>query len=224
MELIAIGDSITEGFIDNGSHFHPFTTRLEHLLNFSHRDIFMPNIKTPEISFDVKISNFAQSGSKTLDIKKNLEIILQTTTKKFKFGTVLTGLNDLSDIHELPELEQIVLEDIKSICQTLKKHGCKFVFLMTMPVCYLDSKLIWYKELKSKMNNKIRQICNQDNRIILIDVAKKLSFFINNKIWDDLLHFNEKGYDLIADLIYEKIFFFALQQQTVTKKKIIKIF
>lgn len=198
-EWIAIGDSITEGYIDDGRNWHPFTTRLEFLLN--------------ENKFACKISNHGKSGEKTYEIKERLNAILALKKPhKFKYATLLTGLNDIGDIQNCPELFDLVLNDIQSMCNKLLKNGCRFVFLLTLPINPLDAQYKWYHILKIKFNDKIRLQCLSNPRIILIDIAKELSyetmtpterkeFFCEP---NDYLHFSAKGYDKLADFIFGK--------------------
>jgi hypothetical protein len=85
----------------------------------------------------------------------------------------------------------------------LSKYKCKFVFVMTLPICPLDGKLEWYSLIKSKVNEEISKLASK--KIIIIDVAKEIPFFDmtdeeKQSLWCDELHFIEIGYNMLADI------------------------
>ncbi len=60
MSMIIVGDSISEGYLDGGTRFHPYEMRLHQLLSKN----------KPED--DIKITNISKSGATTKEIYDRL--------------------------------------------------------------------------------------------------------------------------------------------------------
>jgi len=74
---------------------------------------------------------------------------------------------------------------------------------MTLPDGRL--KIDWYLKRKGAVNNSIREYAATDpSRIAVVDLFSAIPFTEpgNGSVWDDNLHFNEAGYDRMADLIF----------------------
>ena len=217
--MIAIGDSITEGYLDGDCwqprDWHPFTNRLELLVNGSHRDITIQE-SGPFTEFvtgtvcrtnAIEIKNHGRSGERTREIKDRLKFVLSREKKHhFKYATLLSGLNDIGEIHDLQELGQLVVDDIKQMCSMLRKHGCKFIFLMTLPICPLDLELEWYRNIKKWLNARIRKECGKMDGVVLVDLARNSTMIATKEnqkqlFWDHL-HYTPQGYDLLADILF----------------------
>jgi lysophospholipase L1-like esterase len=130
--LLALGDSMTQGSVHAGycSYYnYPFTTRLELLLN-GHLSIDKPKDFTRSLTAEkgsltettLTIDNAGKAGEQTADMLLRLRHILATKSKTFEYATVLTGLNDLKQIHDLPELCQLAMDDIKRVCAMCYVH------------------------------------------------------------------------------------------------------
>lgn len=245
MKVLAVGDSITEGYVNGGRFFHPFTTRLELLLNqnvtrsgsttsgsasalpvTSHsvsssltslklnEHVSEPLVTNAMVETKTKedvtpvfeVLNYGVSGEQTDSMSKRLKgILIEHKPGSLRYATVMSGLNDVGGMKGYPPLEQEVLDNLQGMCDLLLGHGCKSVFLMTLPICPADKGVVWYHKLKLGFNQKLRDLCKKG--IILVDVAKELSFLEmsapeQKRLWCDNLHFTAAGYDTLADVIF----------------------
>jgi lysophospholipase L1-like esterase len=86
--MLAIGDSLTEGYLDEVMSSHPYTLRLQELFSTEIKNTSLP------------ITNIGKSGLTTNEIKSHLKYSLQCKPRKmYKMATVLTGFNYLGNIN-----------------------------------------------------------------------------------------------------------------------------
>jgi lysophospholipase L1-like esterase len=79
---------------------------------------------------------------------------------------------------------------------------------MTLPLCRLDVQVPWYQKTKQHFNKQLRKQCVQWKGIVLIDLAQNHNFLAKKNphlLFSDDLHFSEKGYDLLANILYKSI-------------------
>jgi lysophospholipase L1-like esterase len=208
MPILAVGDSITAGYYDGGTKFHPYTIKLSQLLN------------------KIKITNLSQSGISTKDLRDKVVMFCKHKPKKiFESAIVLAGLNDLGTYMQQKIPFSKLIDEIEGICKLLLKRKVKIVYLMTLPICPLDAKLGWYNLIKNQVNLKIRTLATE--RIKIIDIGNQLSYGNmgpNEKLslWCDDIHFSKLGYDRLAEVIFENMNMITTPSNVVETTQVLK--
>ena len=204
--ILAFGDSLTEGYLENGARFHPYTTELEKLLN-SH-------------SFNgerFQVINEGMSGECAfVEMNTRLPVVLDSFILRFDLALVLGGTNDLRKLDCAKTIN--VAYEVISLHKTLHKRGITTV-VITIPE-YDDTNLSEqrqdydpkeYKKIRDIVNNKLRNFAKKNpSKTLLCDLAKlypmhSLNSTQHKQLWEDTVHPSEYGYNKIALIIFKVI-------------------
>jgi lysophospholipase L1-like esterase len=198
--ILAVGDSITEGYLDNGANFRPYTAFLQKILNQNNKKLKKPKIE---------ITNIGKSGATSREIRDLVIMYTRHKPKKFfDFAIVLAGLNDIDTyVHQKIPLYGLVNEII-GICTVLLKQKVKIVYLLTLPVVPLDEQYSWYQLFKHILNQELRK--SKSEKIVIIDIAEQISYINMSQqdkitMWSDSIHYSEAGYKLLAQTIFNNM-------------------
>ena len=213
--ILAFGDSLTEGWIDDGANFRPYTARLQKLLDE------LATSNSPGNSAASRLRSFAVdnkglSGEFVLDqmITRLPEVL--KAVKLYDLVIILGGTNDLSEA-SLGDEEKI-FEGLTQLHDLAKQHGAQSV-IVTLPetdVQYKDMGQNGTSYVKQSGEN-VRMLLNEKLRFYstrtktcLCDLAARLPQACLtpeelDKYWDDGLHFTEAGYERMAEIIFEAI-------------------
>ena len=194
--ILCVGDSITEGYYNRGSAFHPYTKKLSELLNAEKNHI------------TYIVYNEGKSGECIEpDMIKRMPLLLEKY-KKLNLVIILGGTNDLTKQNST---EQNLFENIKKLHEIVHKAGIRTV-AVTIPDSNApmlpgrnEKETVW-----ENVNDKIREFAIGKDNIILCDLAEELPYRTMSDdekklFWDDDLHFNPMGYDKMAEIIYDVI-------------------
>lgn len=204
-KIMAFGDSLTEGWIDDGANFRPYTIRLQEFLDEAFQD---------QRSFEVHNKGF--SGEFVVDQMTTRLPQLLKENKRYDLVIILGGTNDLSEASFGDERK--IFDGLKLLHDLTKEYGAKSV-AVTLP-----ETDFYYKDLASNgtsyvketgekvrilLNEKLREYATQTNTC-LCDLAKELpqtSLTAEelDKFWDDGLHFTAAGYERMAQILFETI-------------------
>lgn len=193
--ILLIGDSLTQGYIDQTTPFHSYSIRLSKLI---------PNYQ---------IYTYGITGQGIQDIyNREVACLTEPEQRKFSIVVLLGGSNDLG--FEFPETI-IACLDKAFLCAANYLGDPKRLAVMTLP--QLDCETVM-KDIENKrrtVNTWIRTVCEQrsytlidfENSIIGIsDDIRRANYTQENAIWlKDGLHMSSRGYDCLADLVYSKI-------------------
>ena len=195
--ILCFGDSLTEGWHKNGFQFHPYTIRLS--------ELFKANGKE-----NVELVNRGLSGETVHpEMITRLPAILNKESP-FNFAIILGGTNDLAFLSNAKKVR--LFENIKTLHEMAHEKGIKTCAL-TIPNTSFDMLPTFaeYVNYREEVNTKIREFVSQKSDMVcLCDLSSKLPMFgvsdeDLSKYWDDNLHFAPKGYDKMAELIFEAI-------------------
>ena len=197
--ILCFGDSLTEGWYNNGFKFHPYTLRLQELF----KDL-------GNCWKSVEILNKGISGEVVYpEMVARLPKILKNEGP-FDFAIILGGTNDLADLSNAKKAD--LSKNIEHLHELAHKEGIK-TCAVTIPETAFDilpfaAEYVKYRE---EVNNSIRDfVTNHQEMVHLCDIASKLPMYgvsesERAKYWDDELHFTPQGYDRMAELIFEDI-------------------
>eukprot|EP01111_Echinosteliopsis_oligospora_P012846 TRINITY_DN4459_c0_g1_i1.p1 TRINITY_DN4459_c0_g1~~TRINITY_DN4459_c0_g1_i1.p1 ORF type:complete len:207 (-),score=34.08 TRINITY_DN4459_c0_g1_i1:132-752(-) len=190
-KILCFGDSLTAGYYMKGHMFHPYTIKLQSLLNKDG---------------NYQLENQGRSGEGTTKMAERLKLHLSNNPSKYKYAIILGGTNDIG--FKMPDMVNNNLKLMHDLC---RDHGI-ISLAVTVPQHGQESAYSWITTIRSQINHFIGKYCKQNN-ISVIDFSTRIPYTspndgdgeIGTKIWDDNLHLTPAGYDLLADLIYESL-------------------
>jgi len=202
VNILAFGDSLTRGYYNKGKNHHPYTMKLQYLLN----------------KMDAKrcfiVENEGRDGDVAFgEMPKRMEEVYKEYKKHFDWVIILGGTNDIynkkhAGHHSAVELTQNIL----SVHNIAHHYGSKTVAI-TIPEVLCDSSDVCQdmKQMREKLNEGIRSYANDHKTTVLLcDLADSL---VRNKIDHKLLgqffegglHLRPRGYELMARLIFDSL-------------------
>lgn len=201
-KILAFGDSLTEGFFNNGFQFHPYSDELEKVINKQ----FIETRKDKHV-----IMNQSGCSGEFTDsmIFRMEEILSETKNDPYHLVCILGGTNDLSRDYET---SSEIFSRLESLYQQVLNQNSKTILVaITIPQSgWLEDS---YVAKRIEINDLIRHFCLMNNeRVICVDFEQNIPYFEDsnqkmrdNKLWDDTLHMTPKGYDLLASIIFDSI-------------------
>lgn len=202
-QILAFGDSLTEGMFDHGQRFAPYTTVLESLLN--------QNSKHARYH----VINDGVSGECIYtEMATRLPLSLKQYHRNLKLVIILGGTNDLRKLDCKNNLN--LAYEIIRLHEISHQQGYKTV-VVTIPEANetKNSGMYYrfniYEKIRKQTNSKLRYYASQHpNTTILCDLATKFPMHRLNRrdkkrYWADNLHPTPMGYRVIAHLLYQAL-------------------
>lgn len=186
-KILAIGDSLTEGYINGGRSFHPYTDRLRELLGTQY-----------------KIVNRGVSGENTAEIKTRLtRTDLSKTIRFYRMVCILGGTNDLGD-----ESAQHISDNLIQMHEYVLKQRTDSISCVAIGIPEMAAEE-QYPEIRIKreqINERLKQWCRINTRVHYFDLPALIPMQTATKEqraldWDDDLHFSAAGYDKMAEAL-----------------------
>ena len=189
LHFLALGDSLTEGFLDHGAHFHPYSINLKRLFE---KDSFR----------NITITTAGVSGETTSQIKSRLTQMF-TSHIHYDFVCILSGTNDLSRHGSNPEA---IFGNIKSMYGMIWNDNSNHdthLLCVTIP----ETSYKFMNSVSKVVNTHIRELCSRDSsKTTLVDLERYIPHnnetVHNMNLWSDNIHFSQRGYDKFAEIIY----------------------
>ena len=199
--ILCFGDSLTAGYYNKGKNYYPYAKKLEKLLekkNIQVDYIGMNGWSTDEMLIYANYNICKDAMGITWN-----GFNYQLQQKRYDYCIILAGTNDLYESENF-------IEDLVKIHKIAQEFGCKTIAL-TIPFLKFECVDSSITDLRLKANNEIKNKFFKyfkKDLFSVVDIEKELPIFDKSKenIWDsDGMHFNPKGYDLIAKIIFDKI-------------------
>ena len=198
--MLAIGDSLTAGYCDQGRSNHSYAIHLAKLLSSS---------PTP-----VVIDEQGRSGEKVyLTMAQRLQRLLsKSDASPYDWIIILGGTNDLACRNSA---EKIFQPGLKPMFDAVldSTEECRLV-AMTVIENGLYSPGEKDDKPRQDLNHLIRHYATahmEKDRVYLVDLDKDIPYHgvqgshDRDSIWDDLVHLTPAGYDRMATSIYRAI-------------------
>ncbi|KAJ3047192.1 hypothetical protein HDU99_009561, partial [Rhizoclosmatium hyalinum] len=192
LQILLLGDSLTEGYDNYGTSFHPYAIRLESLLAES------------QVPHKVTVSGVSGdlADPSVGSFKRRLETNLSST--KFDVVVILGGTNDLG----YQQSPAKVVASLRTLW-TLALGSGAVVIAMTVPEWVQNGKAFGRVE---ELNQLIRQDCLSTPKIERLELLDLHSEFPHLKLkekerarlWGDNVHPTAAGYDVIGEKVFEK--------------------
>jgi len=208
-QILAFGDSLTEGWYNSGLKTNPYSNRLKELL-----DLEFPG------KFDITCMGIA--GEKTKEMELRLSETLKYATDKnihYSHVIILGGTNDLPKYSE-----HEIFNNLCNMYNMVEALNSK-VIALTIPQAYFTTE--WYVKKREEVNKKIKDKGRERNFVVVdietaipyekikdkgrernfvvVDKETAIPYGTKNELWDDSLHFSKKGYDRMGELIFQEI-------------------
>jgi len=190
--MLCLGDSLTEGYYDMGRSFHPYTIKLETLLNKDetetkeHWTIKNAGVSGACLMYTTGLPWLASTVAEVL-----------TESKPYDAVVFMAGTNDLGSGRSADKIWKMWKTMVTSVTQSFRTR----CVVCTVPdSAARDPSLCKNRTL---LNAKIRQWVEEIPQLTLVDVEHELPYSDKNGLWDDGLHFTPEGYDRVADLVFQ---------------------
>ena len=189
VKIACIGDSLTEGYHIFGRAFHPYSIKLQQLLDAQ----YGPS------KFVTR--NFGISGETTDQILHRMKHEQELDMLECEVWIILAGTNDLGGRDDVRITKN--LQRMHEIAKTNKKT----TLALTIPQHRLDSQFEWLPKIRNTVNQNLVDFCRQ-NSIAVVDFEKLIPYGAmsdedRSKYWDDGLHLKPAGYNRLAEIIWD---------------------
>ncbi|KAL0489122.1 arylesterase [Acrasis kona] len=178
-------DSLTKGYYQHGTEYHPYTSFIEEKLTGEFKD---HSVYTTGVN--------GETTTRMLNrLPKELEV------SNFKVAIILCGTNDIGVVEA-----DAIFENIKALHQ-IALQKVKYTVALTIPCAVMDKKPSVFLNRKTKVNQMIRDFAQQNDRVELVDIFSELHINNHNEkdIWDDNLHFTPEGYRRIGEAVWNEL-------------------
>jgi lysophospholipase L1-like esterase len=199
LRILALGDSLTEGYYDHGRAYHPYATHLSDLFS---------SAKIP-----VKIDQKGVSGERVLPTMVDRLDRLLKKDASYNWIVILGGTNDLCDDVSAETIFKEGLEPMYERCLNYTQATIKLA-VMTVAENSVDLPTGDDDKERQALNRMIRDYVaksNNQDRVCLVDLDKGIPYHSvssdkeRQEIWDDTDHFTAAGYDLMATIVFNTI-------------------
>ncbi|KAL6069326.1 putative GDSL-like lipase/acylhydrolase [Balamuthia mandrillaris] len=203
LDMLAFGDSLTEGYYAGGRRFHPYSDHLQKLLTAANHE--------------TQIDQAGISGETVQEMVLRLPKLLKKRrdchplAPRYTHVIILGGTNDLGS-----RPADDIFQDICRLHDIVHQFGARSV-AVTIPEASFTEK--WYVEKRTAVNEALRAKVRQqqeeggEGRWLFLDLEKELPYQGSKKhskegeggeenLWDDALHMTPAGYDRFAALLF----------------------
>jgi len=195
LRILAFGDSLTEGWCDFGTKFHPYTRKLQTLIQ--------------SLSKSVDVVNRGVSGETTDQMNDRLPSVLNEDGP-FDLVIILGGTNDIG--LSFNKDGEPLFGRLRSLHELALRYSPLSV-AVTIPETGYETmdRFAALKEKRLQVNTLLKNYAQDSgNKIILSDLSAKLpreslSHEDYRKFWQDDLHLTSEGYDRMGEIIFEDI-------------------
>ena len=202
LRFLAIGDSLTCGYHNNGFSFHPYSQHLSHLFSLEHIPIL---INQKGVAGEVVVPSM---------VKRAETLLLNESNPDYDWVIVLGGTNDLAQGRTS---ENIFNQGLKLIYDMVLQTGNKNRNLAAMTVIEngvnspdnIDDRP---RQILNEMIKSYVRNCQEQDRICLVDLDKHIPYHSikdakqRQATWDDMIHLTEAGYDRMANVIFQEVY------------------
>lgn len=184
MNIIAIGDSLTEGYVTKETAwFFPYTNILRKMVGIG------------------KVKNIGMSGKTAYAILQNLKI---QKLSNFDSAIVLSGTNDL-----INKTSDSIFEWNKKIHLHCLDNSINRVYVLSLPQII---SLVTYKPIQEdkrlQLNKLLKDWCKTNDKLIYVPFGEIFKYTKENNNWaHNGYHLSRSGYANMARFIYTYLIF-----------------
>jgi lysophospholipase L1-like esterase len=199
LRILALGDSLTEGYYDYGRRYHPYATHLTHLFESA--------------NIPVKIDQLGRSGERVVPNMVNRLRYLLKQNASYDWIIILGGTNDLGGEVSADKIFGEGLKPMYEMCLNQTQAKINLAAMTVIENGY-DSPTNDSDKDRQTLNRMIRDYIakiNDQDRVCLVDLDKGIPYHSKSddnerkRIWDDDVHLTPAGYDRMATLVFDAI-------------------
>lgn len=188
--LLAFGDSLTEGYYNWGTKFNPYTETLDKLLKEEFGDIF-------------EITTAGVAGERTGQMKTRLRAMIEIFRAKGVSFLLCIFLGGTNDIGTYGMSGSSIWDNFEEIYRMLEEYNIVIVPI-TIPQSAFD--MDWYLSKRTYLNDQIKTRHRERHpNVPVIDLEALIPFSKESGYWDDSLHLNHRGYDLMGEHVFSSL-------------------
>ncbi|KAG9238696.1 SGNH hydrolase-type esterase domain-containing protein [Amylocarpus encephaloides] len=186
IRILCFGASLTEGYLQYGLYYKPYSTTMKSILE--------------ERLGAVSVETKGKSGERASEMPARMERIWPRGREpRYTHTVFLGGTNDLG--LGRPSLE--IVRNIKAIVGLSLSRGSK-VLLMTIPECAFKNEGLDTR--RDEVNSAILAWGEETEGVETLDMKALMPYHSlgeeeRHEIWDDGLHFTEKGYKRMGGFV-----------------------
>lgn len=202
VNILAFGDSLTRGYYNKGKNHHPYTMKLQYLLN----------------KMDAKkcfiVENEGKDGDLAFgEMPRRMEEVLKDSKKLFDWVIILGGTNDIYNKNHAGKHTAIELtQNIATVHEIAHHHGARTV-AVTIPDVECESTEMCQdmKQTRESVNVNLRAYSIEHKRnVILCDLADslvrhKMDHKLIGQFFEGGLHLKPRGYEKMAKLMFDSL-------------------
>ena len=208
--VLCFGDSLTSGFYNHGKGKHPYSIKLNELLNPQGSHHY--NVETRGVVGEMVHGSMTKRLPKILDEDTHFDWVL-----------ILGGTNDVAHVKNFGDDQDFtrqligvwspkIVKDIEKLHEIARSYGSRTV-LMTIPETAYElwSEFRSIRNMRLSVNAALRKYATEvRDTTVLCDLAYKLprstlSQEMQKLYWNDHIHLNPFGYDKMAEIILQCI-------------------
>ena len=175
--ILALGDSLTEGYIDDNTEtFYPYTNTLQSILK-------------------VPVDNEGVSGERTGPMLSRLRQM--NTHRGYTHAVILAGTNDL-DTRMLPST--VAQNIIKMHLYCLKRLGVERTYCLSIPEVILGGKKRFQRKRKA-INKLLYSFAQGRSDVVYVPFAEFAADLQTQSFSGNGWHFSEDGYKRMGKFI-----------------------
>ena len=188
--VLCVGDSLTDGYYESGTLFHPYAIKLQELLGVPVDRIGLSGWTTGELVAAIEQESCTDCNGKVWNgLRKQLNLF------SYSHCIIMAGTNDLFDTPALITIAN--LQQLKRVCL----QYAPFVATMTIPEMGAEQRQAPLAKRRAQINAALL------SHPPCIDVAQHLPLAAadagtRDLLWQaDDLHLNPAGYDRIGEVV-----------------------
>ena len=200
--IVCLGDSLTDGASVTTNGFSRYTDELARLLQ---NDPSLSRLGVVNMGIGAT-ALYYYGGEIAGTVRANRDVF---PIPGVKYCVLFMGVNDIGASHE--DISQNIINEYKSVIERCRKNGIKIFGCTITPF----KGNAYYSELHEKIRLEVNRFVLSDDSGFdgVIDLAatvasKDDSAQLERKyvsVWNDFLHFNDDGYKLIGQTVFNHI-------------------
>lgn len=204
---MCFGDSLTAGYLQAGTQFHPYSDRLQTRLGapWSVDHVGLSGWTTQQMigAMDATTAGDVCGREWGGGLRTHMRRAADAG-RPFRVLCLLAGTNDVGRVAEGVDGASVatVVEAISAMARAGREAGCRVVG-MTIPAMAAEQHMPSLTQARESINQGVSALRAKGHFDALVQVAQGLPQE-DDALWDDGLHPSRAGYDRIADLLYEE--------------------
>ncbi|EPE36622.1 SGNH hydrolase [Glarea lozoyensis ATCC 20868] len=195
LHILCFGDSLSAGFTLTGPELHPYEVAMKSTLQKA--------FPTYEITTDVQGVAGDQVVTPPGGFLTRMDMLYERLDQSnpYTHAVILGGTNDLAVEHPVT----LIWKALKDVYQIPLSHNTT-VLALTIPECPACFNV------KPQKRDRINEamLARQAHDFYTLDLCSLIPFQSlpekrRNELWDDGVHFTHEGYDLMGNLIGERL-------------------